>query len=1058
MLRYYGLNQHLFYFINCQLKPYLRKTTTMKKLYPLLFSLSFIFLFQNDISAQKATVDESVKLLTGSLRARDIGPAVMSGRVTCLEGVNSSPETIYIGAASGGVWKSISGGSSFRPVFDEHTMAIGSIAIDQNHPDTVWVGTGESWVRNSVSVGNGIFVSTNGGNSWKFKGLENTERISNVIVDSKNSSTIYAAALGHLWNANEERGVYKSTDFGTTWEKILYINENTGCADLTVHPDNPNIMYAAMWDFRRSPDFFRSGGPGSGLYKTTDGGKNWKKLSNGLPKGDLGRMAVEIAPSKPEVVYLTVESKEKEDKGLYRSDDSGASFKLVNNSFGMTVRPFYFSRVDVDPNDHNKIFKCGLNMTISDDGGETFRTVGSGVHSDIHAVWVNPQNSKNIYLGTDGGGYRSLDGGYLFEMFMDLPLAQFYQISVDDAEPFNVYGGLQDNGSWVGPSNSPGGIENKDWDFTFGGDGFYSFRHPEDENIIYAEYQEGNLVRYDKRDGQTKNIQPIPEEGDPDYRFNWNAPVALSPNNPNRLYFACQYLFMSDDRGDSWKKISPDLTTNDPKLQRQKQSGGLSIDNSGAENNTTIYTVAESPKDQSVIWVGTDDGNLQVTQNGGKKWKNVVENIKGLPKGTWCSRVEPGHFDAGTCYVTFDGHNAGDKKPYLFKTTDYGKSWTSLVTDDIKGYAHTINEDLEQPNLLFLGTEFGLYISIDGGLSWKNFNNNLPKVGVRAMAIHPRDGALVIGTHGRGIYIIDDITYLRQITKEVTEKSFHFFSAKPTILRLPGGFGWFSGAGNFTGENPNDAASIAYYMKKRHTFGKMVVQVYNEAGEFIKELPAGKSAGINIVNLPIRVKAPKAAPTNNRMALFGSVFPPQLPEGKYIVKVKKGKEEFETNINLTAEPDILYPAQDRKLQHKTIMKLYNMTNELGHMYYALEDMHKQATENGKGVPDSKPIDSFAKEVEEYKKTLVSLDGDFYVAEGEEAIREEISTLYFSISQFPGKPSEGQLKKTSSLLKRMEQVQSNFNEFKTKMDGVNELLTAAGKENIKIKTLEEYLKD
>ncbi|MEM6700810.1 MAG: hypothetical protein AAF599_20570, partial [Bacteroidota bacterium] len=428
------------------------------------------------------------------------------------------------------------------------------------------------------------------------------------------------------------------------------------------------------WEHRRSADFFNSGGESSGIYKTTDGGKNWTELASGLPEGKLGRMAVAVAPSNSDVVYLTVEAENKEDKGLYRSDDAGKNWKLVNSDFGTIVRPFYFSRIVVDPKNEDKIFKAGLSLTVSESGGDAFRIIGSGVHSDVHDIWINPKNTDNVYIGTDGGGYRSLDGGRMFEMFMNLPLSQFYHVTVDNAEPFHVYGGLQDNGSWYAPSQSPGGIENKDWQIVNWGDGFRVYRHHTDENIIYAESQGGNIVRYDRKDGQRKDIKPLNKKGEPEYRFNWNTPIQLSPNNDERLYVGAQFLFVSEDRGDTWTKISPDLTTNNPDKQRQAKSGGLSIDNSTAENNTTIYAIAENPKDEKVIWVGTDDGNVQVTQDGGKNWTNVVSNMPNLQAGLWVSHIEASRFDRNTAYVTIDGHKSGDKASYIFQTKDLGKT------------------------------------------------------------------------------------------------------------------------------------------------------------------------------------------------------------------------------------------------------------------------------------------------------------------------------------------------------------------------------------------------
>jgi len=1026
----------------------------MKQL--LYIPILLILFTSNNSYGQLTTTDISF----GDIRARSIGPAVMSGRVAAIDAVESSPEIMYVGAAGGGVWKSISAGASFKPVFDEQILSIGAIDIDQAHPDTVWVGTGEPWVRNSVSIGDGIYVSTNAGRSWTNKGLPNSEHIARIIVDPELSSTIYVAVQGQLWSPHEDRGVYRSKDFGETWEKVLYIDENTGCADLIMDPNNPNVMYAAMWEHRRSPDFFNSGGNSSGLYKSMDRGTTWKKINNGIPEGKLGRMALAIPRTNSDIVYVSVEAEKKEEKGLYKSTDSGKTFELINKDFNMTVRPFYFSRMVADPTDENKLFKCGLNLTISEDGGHTFRTVSSGVHSDMHDVWIDPSNNRMIYLGTDGGVYRSLDGGKLFEHFKNLPISQFYQISVDNDEPYNVYGGLQDNGSWYAPSRTKYGfISNSDWKLTFYGDGFYSFRHPTEKHIIYSESQGGNLVRHNKNDGQSKNIQPLASNDDVEFRFNWNAPIHLSTHNPNRIYFGGQFLFKSDDMGDNWDKISPDLTTNDKNRQRQKKSGGLSIDNSTAENNTTIYVISESPVDDNIVWVGTDDGYVQVTANGGKRWNNVTSTMTGLPKDLWVSSIDASKHDKNTAYVTVTGHRSGDKNTYVYKTTDLGKTWTKINGENVIGFANVIKEDLINPKLLFLGTEFGFYISLDEGASWKSFKNNIPKYApVHDLALPTTDDAIVIGTHGRGVYIIDDLAPLRDLKEEMITKKLDFFDSEPAIVRLQAMSVPFSGAGQFVGENPSDVATISYYMKKRHTFGKMSMKVYDDTGKFIAELPAGKSKGINVVQLPLRLPMPKAAPTNNRMALFGSAMPPSLTEGTYTVKINKGKEEYQTQVELENDPTGGYSKEEREIQMETLMKLYDMTNELGHMYFTLQDLHEQADKltekTEKGLKED--LGKFAEESKAFKDGLVSLEGDFYVDEGSN-IREEISTLYLNVSFYPGMPSQAQIDKTDSLREDIDKVTAKFEKFQERVESLNKKLLGAGVEGIRSKSFEEYLR-
>ena len=763
--------------------------------------------------------------ILGNLQARQIGPATTSGRITAIDAVNRSPEVIYVGTAGGGLWKTTSGGAVFLPVFDDYCQSIGKVTIDQNHPDTVWVGAGESWVRNSVSIGDGIYRTTNGGKAWEHLGLKNTERISDIVIHPSSPNTVFVAAQGALWSPNPERGVFKTSDGGKTWEKILYIDEHTGATDLDIDPKNPDILYATLWSHRRYPDFFDSGLNGnSGVYKSTDGGKTWNKIHQGLPKETLGRMAIAVAPGNGEVIYLTVECKSKEGKGLYLSTDQGGSWTKVSNEFNATVRPFYFSHLVADPKNDSIVMKAGLAMIVSENRGKSWRPMNQAVHSDVHAIWIDPNNTKHLLIGTDGGVYESFDRGSSFKMFMNLPVGQFYHVGVDNEIPFNVYGGLQDNGSWYAPSRKPGGIANSDWKPTFGGDGFWSFPHPANHQIVFAEYQGGNLVRFDKKTGLAKEIRPFPSESEPKFRFNWNAPIHISPTNPNRMYFGSQFLFRSEDMGDSWKRISPDLSTNDPKKQRQKESGGLSIDNSGAENHCTIYAIAESPADGQVVWAGTDDGNLQVSANGGQTWTNVAANIPGLPAHTWVANIEASHFNAQTAYATFDGHRTGDMKTYVYKTTDLGKTWASISTPQAEGYAFCIKEDLVNAQLLFLGTELGLFISLDGGKNWGRFSNNLPKVAVHDMVIHPRDHSLVLATHGRGIAIIDNISPLRQITADAMNKPFQFLDAGPAILRDPEGTtGWYGGNGVFLGPNPSSAAQIIYYMSKRHTFGKMYI-------------------------------------------------------------------------------------------------------------------------------------------------------------------------------------------------------------------------------------------
>ncbi|HET9790232.1 MAG TPA: sialidase, partial [Candidatus Angelobacter sp.] len=647
------------------------------------------------------------------LSARNIGSATMSGRVAAVDAVDENGKiTLFVGAASGGVWKSINGATTFKQVFDkEGVQSIGAVTIDPTNHKIVWVGSGESWTRNSVSVGDGIYKSTDGGENWTNVGLKNSERISRILVDPADGNHVLACATGHLWDDSDERGVYKTADGGKTWNKVLAgANASTGCGMLSMSPQDPKTIFASTWDFRRQGWTFRSGGPGSGLFKSTDGGDHWTEITTsnaqGMPEKPYGRIAVAVAPSKPNVVYAMIESKQ---SALFRSDDSGKSWKKLDSSQFMVWRPFYFANLIIDPKNENKIYKPDLLLLVSTDGGRSFSSTANA-HGDFHTVWIDPSNPNLVYAGDDGGFWTSVDGGTRWARSMNLPAAQFYHVSTDDADPYHVFGGLQDNSVWMGDSSYPGGVTNSRWENLYGGDGFWVFPDPADNAYVYAESQGGEIARVNRHTLESRNIKPQAGYNEKKLRFNWNTPIHLSPNEKGTIYIGAQYLFRSRDHGQSWDRISPDLTTNDPEKQKQEESGGVTVDNSSAEMHTTIYAISESPKNGRVIWAGTDDGNLQLTRDGAKTWTNVVDKISGLPKNSWVSSVKASLYDEGTAYVTFDRHTFGDMKPYAFKTTDFGQTWTPLINPDsgISGYAHIITEDTKDKDLLFLGTEFGL--------------------------------------------------------------------------------------------------------------------------------------------------------------------------------------------------------------------------------------------------------------------------------------------------------------------------------------------------------------
>jgi photosystem II stability/assembly factor-like uncharacterized protein len=970
----------------------------------------------------------------GGLTARSIGPANMGGRIAAIDAVGQDPLLIYVGAAGGGVWKSNDGGLTFKSVFDDYTQSIGAIAIDPKEPKNVWVGTGESWTRNSTSVGDGLYKTTDGGDSWQRVGLESSERIARVQVSPADGNTVWACATGHLWNSHPDRGVYKTTDGGKTWKKVLYVDADTGCSDLAIDPQDPSILYAGMWQFRRTPSSFSSGGKGSGLYKSTDGGETWRQVKSGLPAGDKGRVAVVVAPSRTSVVYALVESK---DTALYRSDDTGESWRQVNNSFNVQVRPFYFARIVVDPADYNTVYKPGLMLTVSNDGGKSFNAAislsngfGGGPHSDHHALWINPKNPNVMLLGTDGGVYMSYSQGRQWHHMGTLPVAQFYHVSYDMARPYRVYGGLQDNGSWSGPSAGIGGaILNKDWTNIGGGDGFWAFADRTDPDVAYAEYQGGEVARRRLSTGEEKSIKPLPLAGDPPYRFNWNTPIHLSPNDPKTMYIGAQFLFRSRDQGDSWEKISPDLTTNDRKHQQQGKSGGLTVDNSSAENFTTIYSISESPKNAKVIWVGTDDGNLQVTRDGGATWTNASPNVAGLPKGTWVSYVDAGHFDEATAFATFDGHQTGDMKTYVYRTADFGKTWKPLATDAVSGYAHVVRQDLVDPDLLFLGTESGLFVSVDGGARWARFTGRFPRVAVRDLAIHSRDSDLIIATHGRGVYIVDDITPLRKLTREALAADVVMLPSRTASMTIPASVQDFPGDDEYVAFNPEEAATVTYYLKKRHMFGDLKLEVFDDKGRLISTLPGGKRKGINRVSWPMRLPPPKLPPANS--LVIGSAFAmfgPRVPPGTYTVKLTQGDKTYTGQVQLVPDPRSTHSAEDRVAQQETALQLYGMLGRLTYVAETVKSLEDEAQAQAGKLPAGdrlrRQLDTLAGSLEGFRATLVATSEGGWMS-GEEQLREKMAKVYGNVNGYDGRPTRSQIDQVKVLGGQLDKAEARL---------------------------------
>jgi len=953
----------------------------------------------DDVKVDAATFD--------GLRARPIGSATMAGRIAAIDAVAGDRVTLYVGAAGGGVWKSSDGGTTFKPVFDKYCQSIGAICIDPVHTSTVWVGTGESWTRNSVSIGDGLYKTTDGGEDWQKVGLDSTERIARIAVDPQHPDTVYVAATGHLWDDDTHRGVYRTRDGGKTWQRVLYADASTGCADLVLDAKDPNTIYASMWTFRRKPWSFSSGGTKSGLFKSTDGGTTWKELRNGLPTGMLGRISLAVTPADPARVYAVVEAKE---SALYRSDDRGASWKKMNAGANITLRPFYFGRLVADPKNADRVYKPGLQLSASEDGGKTFTGAAQSVHSDMHALWLNPSNPEQMFVGCDGGVYFSEDRGTHWRFLANLPVGQFYHVSYDMAYPYNVYGGLQDNGSWTAPSQHPGGIENYHWRVLDGGDGFWAFADPNDANIVFVEYQGGSISRVNQTTLEDKEIKPFRKSDEPEYRWNWNTPVHLSPTHPGTMYMGAQFLFRTTDRGDHWERISGDLTTNDPAKQKQAESGGLSVDNSSAENHCTVYAISESPKNAQVIWVGTDDGNVQITRDGGKSWTNVTKNITGLPDHRWVSYLDAGHFDEGTVFATFDGHALGDMASYVYRSTDFGKTWKALATPDIHGYAHVVRQDLVNPNLLFVGTELGLFISVDGGVQWAQFKGNFPNVAVRDLVIHPREHDLMIATHGRGIYILDDLTPIRALTREVLAADVTMLPSRPSVMAIPAFEQRFDGDAAFDGESPGDFATVTYYLKKRHVFGDCKVEVYGPDGKLVLTEAGGKRKGLNRVEIPTRMKAPKVPPATNLVPQQFAFVGPRLPAGTYSVKLIKGDQTYTTKLELENDPRSKHTAEDRAAQQKLVRELYDMLADLTYttdaVVSARDQLRAGADSLKAGDPAKAKLTALADKFEDIRKQLVATREGGRLT-GEEQIREKLGSLYGAVNGYDGRPTGGQ---------------------------------------------------
>jgi photosystem II stability/assembly factor-like uncharacterized protein len=984
------------------------------------------------------------------LPARNIGSAQMSGRVAAVSAIDENGRiTVIVGSASGGVWKSADGGTTFKPVFDrQRVQSIGAVAIDPTNAKTVWAGTGESWVRNSVSVGDGIYKSTDGGENWTNVGLKDTERIAKILVDPRNGNSVLACATGHLWDDSTAGGVYKTSDGGRTWNKVLAgANGSTGCAMLASSAQEPATVFASLWDFRRRAWTFRSGGPGSGLFKSTDGGDHWTELeagnATGLPEKPYGRIALAVAPSKPQTVYAMIESAK---SALFRSDDGGQHWTRQDASQYMVWRPFYFGNLIVDPKNPDKVFKVDGPLLLSVNGGESFGQVAGSAHGDFHDVWIDPANTNIMFTGDDGGLWRSLDGGNRWEHMVNLPISQFYHVSVDNADPYRVYGGLQDNSSWVGDSSFPGGVSNARWENMFGGDGFWMWQDPSDADYIYAEAQGGEIGRINRFTHQIRAVKPYAHYGEKKLRFNWNTPIQVSPTDKNTLYLGSQFLYRSRDKGQSWERISPDLTTNDPEKQKQEESGGVTGDNSSAEMNTTVYAISESPRNAQVIWVGTDDGNVQVTRDGGKNWTNVVGNVPGLGPSPIVSWVEASRYEDGGAYATFDRHMWGDLTPAVYRTSDFGRTWQPVVARDagVRGYAHVIKEDAVNRNLLFLGTEYGLWVSIDGGGRWAHYQgSDFPAVAVRDLVVHPRTSDLVLATHGRGIWIIDDISPWRALTPAAMEQTATFLPVPPAVQYIQSFGGWAEGDNSFNGPGKPTDASIPYYQKTRHIFGDLTIEIFAEDGTLVDTIASSKRRGVNRATWSMRLKPPRVPPA--AAALGGAVIGPRVLPGTYTVKMTKGDQVYTTKINVVLDPRASDSLEDRRTQFVLVDRIGGLLNHMSWAVDAIVGVRERAAALAATLPAADALRlrlaSLADAVDEIRSKIVATREGGAIT-GEERLRELVGGLYGDVNGYDGRPTDEQIGRSESLGRELEDVIREFTTLTAQqLPALNRQLTA-----------------
>ena len=1007
-----------------------------------------------ETSDLKAQTNTSMSKMLENYSWRAIGPANMGGRVTDIDGVPGDPSTFYVSGADGGIFKTTNGGVSFNPIFEnQRAYSIGSLTIAPSDNNILWVGTGEGDPRNSVGYGWGVYKSIDGGMSWKHLGLKNTERIKRIVVDPKNPNIACVCALGKEWGPNKERGVFKTIDGGKTWKKILYIDENTGCADIAMEDNNSRIMYAGMWTFRRKPWRFDDGGKNTALYRTMDGGETWKKIMNGLPDKDMARPGVHIAQSEPNIIYLMTEF---EGGGTaFKSEDRGENWEMVNDDPNINFRPFYYSDVRVDPNQPNVLFSISGRLSRSKDSGNTWEQIAKTVHGDHQALWIDPTNSKYILNGSDGGFQRSFDGGDSWEIINNIELSQFYQMEIDNKKPYNIYGGLQDNGTWVGPSNSlyGAGILKRHWKGLAYGDGYFAVPIPGEEHFVYTNLQGGVPFLVDSRYGNVQTIHPYPKivgsAGDAiekhKYRFNWDSPIMISPHDPETVYVGGNVVFKSNNRGKSWEVISPDLTTNDK--SKQRSSGGtIYQDNTAAEFHCTILYLAESPIQKGVIWAGTDDGNIQVTLDGGKNWSNLKNRIKGLPEYSWISKIHASEHNAGTAIIVIDQHRMNDFRPYIFMTEDFGKSWrkitSNLPSDD---YVKVVRQDPHNPNLLFAGMEHGIFASWNMGKSWEKINNNLPNVSVRDLRIQARDRDLIVATHGRGVFILDDIHPIEELKNSIG-KPIHLFPIREGTLwnmywRIEN-----LGDRTYAAKNPEYGTYINFSLQK-DAKSPVNIDILDKNGSLVTSLEMKDAKkGVNRVIWDLGYDAAVTLENKIEEGFSSNEIRPKVVPGEYTARINYEGLKLEEKITVVGDNRIKMPTDDYRKKLKALLtlrdllsKTHKLIDKVSFSADQLEDLIKKL--NNDSSQDTNDAKKIHKKIVEHKFEFLMRPPPSMTYRQKPRLREEIRSLMSAIDNTTNPPTAPQIERIASLIKEVDEQEETILSNESELLNLNRKLSS-----------------